>query len=103
LGRSRATEIAVQHDASYGPIAIMLAAVLLGALLLGIGIYVRGSNRRGSPMLGVLYAIVVVSPVAAGTAYFIHGLGRDLTQPSPHLYRSEGSPPAVQSGAVPVR
>jgi hypothetical protein len=93
----------VQHDMNYGPITIMLVAVLLGALLLGIGIYVRGSNRRSSPTLGILYAAVIVSPAVAGTAYYIHGLGRDLTQPSPHYYRSAGSPPAVQSGAVPLR
>ena len=93
----------MQHDANYGPITIMAVAVLLGALLLGLAVHIRGNAERGSPTLGLLYALLIVSPVAAGTIYFIHGLGRDLTQPSPHVYSSEGSPPAVQSGAVPLR
>jgi len=75
----------VQHDMNYGPIMIMLVTVLLGALLLGIGVYIRGGNQRSSPTLGVIYAIVIAAPIAAGTAYYIYGITRDLTQPSRHL------------------
>ena len=93
----------MQPDANYGPILIIAVAVLLGALLLGIAVYIRGSAQRASPILGILYSILIVSPVVAATAYYAYGLTRDLSQPSPHFYSSEGSPRAVQTGAVPVR
>jgi hypothetical protein len=75
-------EIVAVQDTNYGPVLIMTVAVMLGALLLGIGMSVRGNAEHGSPTLGALYALLIVSPVVAGIAYYSYGLTRDLTQPS---------------------
>jgi hypothetical protein len=89
----------VVPDTNYGPAFIVTVAVLLGALLSGIGAYGRGSAARASSTPGLLYGILIVSPVVARIVSYIRGLNRDLTRPSFHLNSSAGSPPTVQRGA----